>query len=50
MKINVAVRNLIDLIFSQEQVYEESDPQQTAIKARKLEDYRYLHLLDKFRH
>ncbi|MEI6307871.1 MAG: hypothetical protein WCO74_05045 [Actinomycetes bacterium] len=30
--------------------YAESEPQLTALRARQIEDFRYLHLLDKYRH
>jgi hypothetical protein len=50
MKIYAAVVSLLERIFPIDHAYQEQDPQLTAIKARQIEDYRYLHLMDKFRH
>ena len=50
MKIHTVVVTLLERIFPIDHAYQEQDPQLTAIKARQIEDYRYLHLMDKFRH
>ncbi|MEI8184727.1 MAG: hypothetical protein WCG39_04155 [Actinomycetes bacterium] len=41
---------IINNALSSDNVYAESEPQLTALKARQIEDFRYLHLLDKYRH
>lgn len=41
---------IINNTFSSENSYRESESQLTALKARQIEDFRYLHLLDKYRH
>ena len=50
MKMHPHLVNLLELLFPIDNSYQESDPQITALKARQIEDYRYLHLLDKYRH
>jgi hypothetical protein len=40
----------INNAFKSDSAYEEDLSQQTALKARQIEDFRYLHLLDKYRH
>jgi len=41
---------IINDALSSDSIYAESEPQLTALKARQIEDFRYLHLLDKYRH
>ena len=41
---------VINNALSSDTSYAESEPQLTALKARQIEDFRYLHLLDKYRH
>jgi hypothetical protein len=41
---------IINNALSSDTAYTESEPQLTALKARQIEDFRYLHLLDKYRH
>ena len=41
---------IINNALSSDTSYAESEPQLTALKARQIEDFRYLHLLDKYRH
>ncbi len=50
MKMRPQMVNLLELLFPIDNSYQESDPQITALKARQIEDYRYLHLLDKYHH
>ncbi|MCX6449417.1 MAG: hypothetical protein NTV41_02690 [Actinobacteria bacterium] len=41
---------IINTALSSDTSYAESEPQLTALRARQIEDFRYLHLLDKYRH
>jgi hypothetical protein len=48
--VKLDLKKFFQDIFGSDPTFQEADPQIVAIKARKLEDFRYLHLLDKFRH
>jgi hypothetical protein len=50
MKLIRKIIAIINNALSPDTSYAESEPQLTALKARQIEDFRYLHLLDKYRH